>query len=465
MEQPVLKTSASISVESKPSPIVENTQMNTSKQITANTLRRKSTTVLANHSTPPKAIMLSSKKNAMIEANSKLREPQSIEQSQQKQLKSNVNEIRLIPKEMPEIREDIAVSAPTYSASTQHRNKSNDKDVRVIEAVVPQKVDIIKGTQNVMNAISQGAQLVKVLDSKIIKKPVSISNMYVTKPIQPQLLKPVTVKQTFTPINASNIEYSTTNDYARLPTKPVHKIQVVSQDSATVLNNINQANSRTSSNVRSDIMSIPTARNPNIVKTSDQTIMHVSPNLHQKIQVQKRILANAQNHTKHQPWKHVIQIIPSQTQLRTVTIHPNSTIKKGALFICEISTKIIIMIYLFIYLFHFSVPTQVQTINNVSEEYVYEGQANDWQNYDPRNFKTQNGYTKIVTNSPNNGHDYQKHASNIVSENIMYDEEIITEEYITSEEFSTDNVIEMEVDSTHYATDGVTIVSNNIIGS
>lgn len=96
---------------------------------------------------------------------------------------------------------------------------------------------------------------------------------------------------------------------------------------------------------------------------------------------------------------------------------------------------------------HLALPSQLQvsTINEMPAEYVYEEQVNDWQNYDPT-MANQNGYVKIVrNNAPNNGRDYQNHASNIITENIVYDEDIITEEYITTDEFNAENVIEMEV--------------------
>lgn len=111
------------------------------------------------------------------------------------------------------------------------------------------------------------------------------------------------------------------------------------------------------------------------------------------------------------------------------------------------------------------VPSQVQTIHEMPQEYVYEEQVNDWQNYDPhRIIDNQNGYTKIIRTAPNNGHDYRKHTANVIADNIVYDEDI-TEEYITTEEFQGDNVIEMEVDSANYATDDMILVSNNIVGS
>lgn len=108
-----------------------------------------------------------------------------------------------------------------------------------------------------------------------------------------------------------------------------------------------------------------------------------------------------------------------------------------------------------------ALPTQVSTINEMPTEYVYEEQVNDWQNYDPRRIDNQNGYVKIVRNVPNNGRDYQKLPPNIITENIIYDEDIITEEYITND----DNVIEMEVDSANYAGDDMVLVSSNVISS
>lgn len=110
----------------------------------------------------------------------------------------------------------------------------------------------------------------------------------------------------------------------------------------------------------------------------------------------------------------------------------------------------------------------MSTINETPQEYVYEEQINDWQNYDPRHIDNQNGYVKIINRSRNMSHnerDYQNHEANLITENIIYDDDIITEEYITTEEFTADNVIEMDSDTATYATNDVTFVSNNIIGS
>ncbi|XP_055316782.1 BRCA2-interacting transcriptional repressor EMSY [Sitodiplosis mosellana] len=481
-EQPALKIPPTNAVESKAiqTPKVENVQMPMPmpKPITANSRRRKSTTSLANHNAPaPKAMLLTSRRDTMIETSrERIREtPHSIEQLQpplapkpqpivqQQQTppppppKPIVNEVRVIQKEVAAApREEIVKSAPIYTQNAVHRTLSNDGEVQVIEAIVPQKVETIKGTRNVMNAISQGAQLVKVIDSKIMKKPVTISNMY-AKPTQTQPLKvaqPTTIasiKQTFAPVKLANVEYLTVNDCARPLSKPTigkvaHKIQVITSDAPQMINSVNVVQRTTNhGNKNNDFISIPTARNPNIVKTSDKTIMHVSPHLpqhqfhhhHQQQYQQPRPQINKkpttiigqtiQNHLKYpQQTKHVVQIVqqPPQSQPRTLTIHPNSTILKA-------------------------LPTQVQvsTINEMPAEYVYEEQVNDWQNYDPT-MTNQNGYVKIVRSAPpNNGRDYQKHANitpNIITENIIYDEDIITEEYITTDEFTADNVIEMD---------------------
>lgn len=121
------------------------------------------------------------------------------------------------------------------------------------------------------------------------------------------------------------------------------------------------------------------------------------------------------------------------------------------------------------------------TINEPPAEYIYEEPINDWQNYDPSHIEQPNGYMKIInrqrTNASNSEHDYQNHESQIITENIIYDDgddvvdhdDIITEEYITAEDFSMDNVIEMETDgggTIYTANDNVvTFVSNNVIGS
>lgn len=353
-QSPALKTSTTSSSDSKPTisiPKIESIQMPqitppppTAKQITANSRRRKSTTSLAYQPPQPKAILLSNRRDTMIETSFKIRDHHQPIEPQLKPPKSQSNEMRPIPKEFTENRGDehAMINAPKYSPSPIHRTSvSNDANVQVIEAVVPHKMDTIKGTRNVMNAISQGAQLVKVIDSKIIKKPVNISNTYVTKPQQVQPFKAATIKQAFASNKVSNVDYLTVNDCVRIskpalqqpppPSLPIkaHKIQVIPSDTTTTMV-VNSANivQRTSLNHKNDFISIPTARNPNIVKTSDKTIMHVSPNLPLKNQIKKPIQINAQNYSKYQQ-KHVVKIMQPQTQPRTVTIHPNPKILKG----------------------------------------------------------------------------------------------------------------------------------------
>lgn len=113
-------------------------------------------------------------------------------------------------------------------------------------------------------------------------------------------------------------------------------------------------------------------------------------------------------------------------------------------------------------------PAQVSTISDQQPKYVYEEAANDWQNYDPTRIDNQNGYVKVVNTTRNilqSERDYhQNHESNMIQENIIYDDDIITEEYITSEDYATDGVIELEVDASNYA-NSMTMVSRNVIGS
>lgn len=345
-EPPALKPPVTIPADNKQtsSQSIETAQMPITKQITANSRRRKSTTSLANHCTPPKATMLiSSRRETITETSSQIREYQPIDVPQEKPSKANevriVSEVRIVPNELSENREKIAPTIPVYTSNPKHRTISSDSDVQIIEAIVPPNLETIKGTRNVMNAISQGAQLVKVIDSKIIKKPVTLSNMYVAKAVatQPQSIKTTTVKQTYAPMRASNIEYLTVNDCTQFP-KPAkaHKIQVITSDISSKLKSVNLVKRTSKVKHTNDIISIPTARNPNIVKTSDKTIMHVSlphlPAFQHKADVQHR--------PKYQQPKHIVQfMLPQQQQHRTVTIHPNTTISKSMYIANDFSTN------------------------------------------------------------------------------------------------------------------------------
>lgn len=323
----VVKAAASSPVPAPPPPA----QLAAPKPnpITSNSRRRKSTTALVNYSTPPKAILISNRRDTMIETSPKIREHHPPEVSHQQPTKLAANEVRMIPKKINELRNEELTTNMTPVCSPKNvisQTKSKDGDVQIIEAVMPHKVSTIKGTRNVMNAISQGAQLVKVIDSKIIKKPITIPNIFMSKPAQNQPLKVTAVKQTFTPVKTSNIEYLAVNDCAKL-SKPFkgHKIQVIPSNATCMAKNVVQK----APNRENDIISIPTARNPNIVKTSDKTIMHVSPNLSQKSQIKTTVLGTAaQNHTKYQQ-KRVIQVMQPQSQPRMLTIHPNTAVLKG----------------------------------------------------------------------------------------------------------------------------------------
>lgn len=447
------------------------------KPISASNRRRKSTTALVSHSPQPKAMLLSSRRDTMIEppvlktrehrveiVEPPQRQPDHIQdqepqkhqtnhhqKQQEPQPKVIVNEVRIIPKENIEKREKIALNVPMYSQNPVHRPNN---DVQIIEAIVPHHVDTIKGTRNVMNAISQGAQLVKVIDSKIIKKPVTLPK-YITKSSPAPPLKAAPAKQTFVPVKTPNVEYLTVNDYAQL-SKPVkaHKIQIFASDVPTI--NVLQR----SPAKKNDIISIPTARNPNIVKTSDKTIMHISQNPKKKGQISNSIIEHAQNVPQFQQ-KHVIHVARHSTavQSRTVTIHPTTTVIKGkyiAQFPFSSKTKNIL-----IHLTFHSNPLDISA-QPISREFKYEEHINDWQNYDPRHFDNKNGYVKIVNNlrsTPNNGRDLQKHEPNIISENVIYDEDIITEEYVTPEEFG-DHIIEMEVDPAQYASNDMVVIDS-----
>lgn len=469
-ESNALKTPPISSSDSKPTslPKIEIMQMPTPKQITANSRRRKSTTSLVNLTGPPKALLLSNRRDTMIETSldtRKMREPHHlIEPPQLPQTKSQSNEIRVISKEIPESRDEIAINTQVYTPKPIHRKISNDTttNVQVIEAVVPHKMDTIKGTRNVMNAISQGAQLVKVIDSKIIKKPINISNTFVTKPTQVQPFKAATINKTFAPNKITNVDYLTLSDCVRISkSTPIktHKIQVIPSDTSTMVNNTNMV--QRTLNHKNDMIPIPTARNPNIVKTSDKTIMHVSSNLPLKNQIKKPVQINVQNYPKYQQ-QHVVQTIQPQTKPRTVTIHPNTNIIKGIYLQPKVNSQLFPLLNN--QLVFISVGKPMSSINEMSQEYIYEDSMNHWQNYDPRRIDNRNGYVS-VRNTPNNGIEYQN-APMVFSEKIIFidDEDIITEEHIT-EDYVTEGVIEMEADPANYATDDMVLVSSNVISS
>lgn len=351
--------------------------------ITSNSRRRKSISALvANHS-PAKAMMISNRRDTIQASTSpKIREHQPPEPLQhrtepllafQHKKSSVANNVRSIAKhELPPAnptpvfttKSTNSVHPPPALLPAPPQKKTHmptTDDVQIIEAFVPHNVGTIKGTRNVMNAISQGAQLVKVIESKIIKHPVNLSSMYVTAPAKPTPA-PTQVQQTQPqqqqqPIKSTASKQQTPKTYSSPGTDPAWFAKFVG--SKIVRDKI-------------EIISLPklpppSARNPNIVKTSDK-IMHVSPHQlppqksNQMIRTAAGSLGdggsnggtitstiNSQNHStiitttttpavptptiptvrihKYQQKNQVVQVV--QSQPRMVTIHPNSTIFNG----------------------------------------------------------------------------------------------------------------------------------------
>lgn len=462
----------------------------------ANSRRRKSiSTLVASHS-PAKAMMISNRRDTMIETcYPKFREhhpPEPIATDpllafqQRKSAAATAttvtaaaapNIVRSFPKiELPASITATSIFVPKSSNTSiqqpsQKKQTPTNDDVHIIEAFVPHNVSTIKGTRNVMNAISQGAQLVKVIDSKVVKQPITISNLYVNAPAKStvpatiQIQQPQQQPQQFGSMKTSNIDY-----LSKFVGNKGHKIEIISLPP----------------------LPPPSARNPNIIRnTNDKTIMHVSPHLlaqrsNLTIRPAPASIAgssgtstiNTQNHHTitttataaskyHQQNKnHVVQVV--QPQPRMVTIHPNSTIlnsKRFFLFcLCLNLNTVVILILILI-----SVPARVTTVNEPVAEYVYEEPIADWQNYDPSRIEQPNGYVKIINRSHPNAmkHDYQDES---IAENIIYDDggdsDIVDHDDIITEEYIMDNVIEVDTDSggtIYTANDNVvTYVSNNV---
>lgn len=346
-------TGATVATTPKPNPI------------TSNSRRRKSISTLV--ASPAKAMLISNRgrRDTMIETCPKIREHQPPEPLrrianepslafQHKKLTATNNNARSISQKLeppppansttvfatktslPPPQSQLLLPPPPPPTSQKKSHMPNNDDVQIIEAFVPHNVSTIKGTRNVMNAISQGAQLVKVIDSKIIKHPVTLSNMYVTAP----------AKSTPAPIQ---VQQSLSQQQQQQSIKSI-------ADAGRLTKFVGNKGAK----VEIIALPPPSARNPNIVKTSDK-IMHVSP--HQMLPAQKsnQIIRttvgpmggsgssggthhitsniNSLNHhtitttatpttvPKYQQKNHIVQVV--QSQPRMVTIHPNSGILTG----------------------------------------------------------------------------------------------------------------------------------------
>lgn len=123
------------------------------------------------------------------------------------------------------------------------------------------------------------------------------------------------------PIKSSNLEY--TKKYDLLNQIRKQKVQIVNSEASTTEADINFKKRIESPIYRKDFIPIPSARNPNIVKTNDRTIMHVTP-------IQQNDQLNLLNKNQNQiPKKHIVQVISPQAHPRTITIHPHNVMFDG----------------------------------------------------------------------------------------------------------------------------------------
>lgn len=308
-------------------------------KLTTNNLRRKSTSIVKG-TPPPKAILLSNRKIQKVETNSIKEQPQikTIDTTMTESNTASNQEINIKPRTIARSQNLSKINVPLND------NNHGIQSEQLSKLITSNFDTSMRNTSNCVNNISHGTQIVKLIDGNaiimrpstktVVKKPITIapiaatattkpnSNVYMAKTISSNA-----VNQTYTTLKPSNIEI-TMNNCARLtePLVKAHKIQIVTSDVPTISTNSNAV--RATSNLNNGIISIPTTRNPNIVKTNDRTVIHVSPV--NDIRTSKKLLTNVYNRNKIQQTKHMAQVnMQIQTKPKTVTIHPDSTFSRG----------------------------------------------------------------------------------------------------------------------------------------
>lgn len=237
-----------------------------------------------------------------------------------------------------------------------------------------------------------------------------------TEPIKPC---PTNILKQKLPIKISDPEYTKKDDLLNQIRN--QKVHTVASDPSTTEANVNFKKRIESPIYRKDFIPIPSARNPNIVKTNDRTIMHVTP-------IQQNEQLNLLNRKPIQiQKKHIVQVISPQTHARTITIHPDNVMFEGKSN-SEFSFRSQAMVRSFDYFLFFAVGKDGKE--------KFNDRVGNWQNYDPSNIEISNEYANETIAGTRNNHSYP----DVVMEDIVYadniEEDIIAEEYIASEEFS-----------------------------
>lgn len=197
--------------------------------------------------------------------------------------------------------------------------KLNARDAFNVAKASPRVYEIIEG-----NTVKTALSVVKP-SSPISKRPKiaptrTIAHNHLAK-IETIKSCPTTILKQKLPIKSFDPEYTKKDDLLNQIRN--QKVQTVTSDASTTEANINFKKRIESPIYRKDFIPIPSARNPNIVKTNDRTIMHVTP-IHQHDQL------NSLNRNQNQiPKKHIVQVISPQTHPRTITIHPNNVMFEG----------------------------------------------------------------------------------------------------------------------------------------
>lgn len=214
-----------------------------------------------------------------------------------------------------EITPNVAID----SISKSNTMKVNARDAFNVAKVSTRVFEIIEG-----NTVKTALSVVKP-SSPISKQPKiaparTIVHNHIAK-TEPIKSCPTNILKQKLPIKSSDSEYTRKDDLLNQIRN--QKVQTDGSEASTTEANINFKKRIESPIYRKDFIPIPSARNPNIVKTNDRTIMHVTP-------IQQNDQLNLLNRNPNQiQKKHIVQVISPQTHPRTITIHPNNVMFEG----------------------------------------------------------------------------------------------------------------------------------------
>lgn len=289
-----------------------------------NNRRRKSTTSVINSVIPPKLVLLYNRRKNLTGMKSNVNNCSS---------ENNTDHLKFNEKQLTS-SEQIETNPTPLNATVKESNykvdsiKFNARDA--YNAANTSRVFEIIGGDTVKAAFCAVKRSSPISKKQRLEVLQTDPNAHQTK-IQGIKSTQSNIIKSHLPFESNNVEYLVSDDgNTMLNSIETHQKQSFTSDPQSMNTTVgikdkSQLLSSPSQTHRKDLISIPTARNPNIVKTNDKTIMHVTPIQ----QTSKSPSSSANNISVRTQKKQIVQVISPQSQPRTVTIYPNNVVFKG----------------------------------------------------------------------------------------------------------------------------------------